>query len=170
MDKNDTPAQITCEDVMHMTTEIVASYVENNTIEPEKLTGIIKSTYEILRDLSATPLTGPMEKQKPAVPIRKSITDHYIVCLEDGKKLKMLKRYLRSNYNLSPEEYKRKWGLPADYPMVAPDYAKRRSEYAIKTGLGKGVGRKKKSQYKTSDDHHINKHKTEDLTQFGSTV
>jgi predicted transcriptional regulator len=77
--------------------------------------------------------------QKPAVAVKKSITPEYIICLEDGKKLKMLKRYLRSNYNLTPEEYRAKWGLPADYPMVAPNYAAQRSEFAKKIGLGKNA-------------------------------
>jgi len=76
------------------------------------------------------------------VPVKKSIGDDFIICLEDGKKLKMLKRYLRSNYNMSPEEYRAKWGLPADYPMVAPSYAARRSEFAKRIGLGKGVRRR----------------------------
>ncbi len=144
MDTNNTSDKITREDIMHMTTSIVASYVENNPVEPEKITTVIKNIYEVIREVSSIPLTASLERQKPAVSVNKSITEDYIICLEDGKKLKMLKRYLRSNYNISPEEYRRKWNLPADYPMVAPSYAKRRSEYAIKIGLGKGVGRKKR--------------------------
>ena len=81
------------------------------------------------------------EPLKPAVPIRKSVTPEYLICLEDGKKLKMLKRHLRSTYNLSPDEYRAKWGLPPDYPMVAPKYAEQRSEFAKKIGLGRGTGR-----------------------------
>jgi predicted transcriptional regulator len=80
-----------------------------------------------------------LEKSKPAISIAKSVTDDFIICLEDGKRLKMLKRYLRSNFGLSPEDYRKKWGLPADYPMVAPNYAKRRSEFAKQIGLGRGV-------------------------------
>ncbi|MEL7110254.1 MAG: MucR family transcriptional regulator, partial [Pseudomonadota bacterium] len=78
-------------------------------------------------------------RQTPAVPIKKSVTDHHIICLEDGAKLKMLKRYLRTRYNLTPEEYRKRWGLPADYPMVAPEYARRRSDFAKKIGLGKSA-------------------------------
>ena len=84
----------------------------------------------------------PPEKKKPAVPIGRSVQPDYIVCLEDGKKLKMLKRYLRARYNLSPDEYRRRWGLPPDYPMVAPAYAQRRSDFAREIGLGRGVRRK----------------------------
>jgi predicted transcriptional regulator len=86
---------------------------------------------------------APGERQKPAVPVSRSIQDDFIVCLEDGARLKMLKRYLRSRYNMSPEEYRRKWGLPPDYPMVAPAYAQRRSDFARQIGLGKGVRRKR---------------------------
>ncbi|MFN9007998.1 MAG: MucR family transcriptional regulator [Hyphomonadaceae bacterium] len=89
--------------------------------------------------LSSDDFEKPTDKPKAAVSLAKSITDDFIICLEDGKKLKMLKRYLRSKYNLSPEEYRRRWSLPADYPMVAPNYAKRRSEFARQIGLGRGV-------------------------------
>ncbi|GAM99479.1 transcriptional regulator [alpha proteobacterium U9-1i] len=125
-----------------MTTDIVASFVTNNKVTPEQLTDLIRSVHRTMDALTSSQEERAPEKAKPAVAINKSITDDYIVCLEDGKKLKMLKRYLRSTYNLSPDDYRRKWGLPADYPMVAPNYAARRSEFAKRIGLGRGVRRK----------------------------
>ncbi len=133
---------ITTEEVLRMTTDIVASFVSNNTIPAETVPGVIREVHKEVHKLATMPAEKPIEKAKPAVPISKSVTDDYVICLEDGKKLKMLKRYLRSNYNMTPDEYRRKWGLPADYPMVAPNYAKRRSEFAKSIGLGRGVGRK----------------------------
>jgi predicted transcriptional regulator len=94
-----------------------------------------------LRGLEGQVAEPPAEPAKPAVPIRKSITPEFLICLEDGKKLKMLKRHLRSTYNLTPDEYRSKWGLAPDYPMVAPNYAQQRSEFAKKIGLGRGTGR-----------------------------
>ncbi len=134
---------ITTEDVLRMTTDIVASFVSNNTIPAETVPNVIREVHREVHKLATTPVEKPVEKAKPAVPISKSVTDDYIVCLEDGKKLKMLKRYLRSNFNMTPDEYRRKWNLPADYPMVAPNYAKRRSEFAKSIGLGRGVRRDK---------------------------
>ena len=98
--------------------------------------------YNSLRTLDGHVAEPPAEPLKPAVPIRKSITPDYLVCLEDGKKLKMLKRHLRSTYGMTPDEYRAKWGLPNDYPMVAPKYAEQRSEFAKKIGLGRGTGRR----------------------------
>ncbi len=129
----------------HMTTDIVASFVSNNTISIEDLPELIKSVHATMSELSST--GAPAVKQKPAVPISRSITEDYMICLEDGAKLKMLKRYLRTRYNLTPDEYRQKWRLPADYPMVAPSYARRRSSLAKEIGLGKGV-RKSKSKAK----------------------
>jgi predicted transcriptional regulator len=130
---------------IRFTAEIVASYVSNNPIAPSDLSDLVKtvhsSLYRLGADTSHAP-PAPTEKQKPATPISRSIQNDHLVCLEDGKKLTMLKRYLRSRYNLSPEDYRRKWGLPPDYPMVAPDYANRRSQFAKAIGLGKGVRRK----------------------------
>jgi len=106
---------------------------------------MIKSVHAALSELAG--LQGEAQtQQKPAVPVRRSVTPDYVVCLEDGKKLKMLKRYLRGSYNLTPEQYRAKWGLPADYPMVAPNYAKKRSEFAKKIGLGRSsaTGKRKK--------------------------
>ena len=124
------------DNVLKLASDIVAAYVSNNPVPAAELPAMIRSVYGTLGGLSAG--TG-METNghKPIVPIKKSITPEYIICLEDGKKLKMLKRYLRSNFNLTPEQYRAKWGLPADYPMVAPNYAKQRSDFAKKIGLGR---------------------------------
>jgi predicted transcriptional regulator len=105
------------------------------------LADIIQAVYNSLRGLEGGISDPVAEPLKPAVPIRKSVTPEYLICLEDGKKLKMLKRHLRSTYNLSPDEYRAKWSLPPDYPMVAPKYAEQRSEFAKKIGLGRGTGR-----------------------------
>lgn len=127
---------------LQMTTDIVASFVANNRITPEQLTDLIRSVHRTMDALSLGHDEKVLEKLRPAVAVNKSIQDDFIVCLEDGKKLKMLKRYLRSTYNMSPDEYRKKWGLAADYPMVAPSYAARRSEFAKRIGLGRGVRRK----------------------------
>lgn len=122
-------------ETLHLATDIVAAYVSNNTVTADKLPALLQEIHDAVRAL-AKGGTASAGSQEPAVPVKKSITADYIICLEDGKKLKMLKRYLRTQYNLSPEDYRRKWGLPADYPMVAPNYAKRRSEFAKEIGLG----------------------------------
>ena len=132
----------TDEELLKMTTEVVAAYVSNNTLATGQLGDIIHAVYNSLRSLDGQVLEAVPEALKPAVPIRKSITPEYLVCLEDGKKLKMLKRHLRSTYNLSPDEYRAKWGLQPDYPMVAPKYAQQRSDFAKKIGLGRGTGRR----------------------------
>jgi predicted transcriptional regulator len=131
-------------DILVYVADIVAAFVSQNKVPPEQIAEVVRSVHQALSGLQggAQGQVQPAEKQKPAVPINRSIQNDYIVCLEDGAKLKMLKRYLRSRYNMSPEEYRRKWGLPADYPMVAPAYAARRSEFAKQIGLGKGVRRK----------------------------
>src|SRR5690606_12409639 len=129
-------------DAMRMTTDIVAAFVANNKLSPDELTELIRSVHSTLATLSGGATERPVERPKPAAPINKSVQHDFIICLEDGKKLKMLKRYLRSTYNMTPDEYRKRWGLPADYPMVAPAYAARRSEFAKKIGLGKGVRRK----------------------------
>lgn len=129
-------------ETLRMTTDIVASFVTNNKIAPEQLPELIRSVHRTMGALTQGDDEKSLEKPKPAIPINKSVNSDYIVCLEDGKKLKMLKRYLRSTYNMSPEEYRKRWGLPADYPMVAPSYAARRSEFAKRIGLGRGVRRK----------------------------
>jgi len=130
------------EESLQMTTEIVASFLTNNKIATEQLPDLIRSVHRTITNLLRGDEERVAEKPKPAVPVAKSVSNDYIICLEDGKELKMLKRYLRSTYDMSPEEYRKRWGLPADYPMVAPSYAQRRSEFAKKIGLGKGVRRR----------------------------
>lgn len=130
------------DDTMHWTVDIVSSFLANNKTEADQLPELIRMIHKTLSGLVRGDDEKIPEKPKPAVPINKSVTTEYIVCLEDGKRLKMLKRYLRSTYDLSPEEYRKRWGLPADYPMVAPSYAARRSEFAKKIGLGRGVRRR----------------------------
>ncbi len=130
-------------DVLRLSAEIVAAYVSRNSVQAGAISDVVKSVHGALSDLTHPAPVAPLQKQKPAVPISRSVQEDFIVCLEDGAKLKMLKRYLRSRYDMSPEEYRRKWGLPADYPMVAPSYAERRSDFAKKIGLGRGVRRKR---------------------------
>ena len=129
------------DELLRMTAEVVSAYVSNNTLATGQLADVIQAVYNSLRGLEGQVAESPSEPLKPAVPIRKSINPEYLICLEDGKKLKMLKRHLRSTYNLTPDEYRTKWGLPPDYPMVAPKYAEQRSEFAKKIGLGRGTGR-----------------------------
>ena len=130
------------DELLRMTTEVVAAYVSNNTLATGQVAEIIHSVYNSLRGLDGQTAEPTSEPLKPAVPVRKSITPEYLVCLEDGKKLKMLKRHLRSTYKMTPDEYRVKWGLGADYPMVAPNYAEQRSDFAKKIGLGRGTGRR----------------------------
>ena len=131
------------QDLLRLGAGIVAAYVSRNPIAADAVPDVIRTVHQALTQLaSAAPPAQPEERPKPAVPIARSIQHDHIVCLEDGKKLKMLKRYLRSRYNLSPDDYRRRWGLPPDYPMVAPAYAARRSDFAKKIGLGRGVRRK----------------------------
>ena len=125
-----------------MTTDVVAAYVSNNTLPTAQLAEVINAVYGSLKSLEGQVAPVPPEPLKPAVPIRKSVTPEFLICLEDGKKLKMLKRHLRSTYNMTPDEYRSKWGLVPDYPMVAPNYAERRSEFAKKIGLGRSTGRR----------------------------
>ena len=127
------------DELLRMTSQIVASFVSNNPVTAEGLPDVIRSVYKTVSSLSGPSEPRAEDRPKPAVPISKSVGEDYIICLEDGKKLKMLKRYLRSRFNMTPDEYRRRWGLPADYPMVAPAYTERRSEFAKKIGLGKGV-------------------------------
>jgi predicted transcriptional regulator len=129
------------DELLRMTADVVAAYVSNNTLPTAQLAEVINAVYNSLKTLEGQVAQPPPEALKPAVPIRKSVTPEYLICLEDGKKLKMLKRHLRSTYNLTPDEYRAKWGLQPDYPMVAPNYAERRSEFAKKIGLGRGTGR-----------------------------
>ena len=126
-------------DLLRMTARVVAAYVRKNPLAGRDLPGVIEAVHTSFAELGDNSRSRAAEAptQKPAVPIRKSVTPDYIVCLEDGKKLKMLKRHLRTVFNLSPDEYRARWRLGPDYPMVAPNYAKRRSEFAKKIGLGR---------------------------------
>jgi predicted transcriptional regulator len=124
-------------DILGLSAGIVAAYVAQNTVARATIPDLIRSVHGALSALG-TSQPEPVERAKPAVPVSRSVQRDYIVCLEDGKKLKMLKRYLRTHYDMSPEEYRRKWSLPGDYPMVAPAYAERRSDFAKSIGLGKG--------------------------------
>ncbi|MCB2108545.1 MAG: MucR family transcriptional regulator [Rhodobacteraceae bacterium] len=121
-------------ELLALTSEIVAAHVANNSVPTSELPKLI---HDVHRALAAVATGTVSERPDPAVPVKKSVTAEYIVCLEDGKKLKMLKRHLMSSYGLSPEQYRERWGLPHDYPMVAPNYAKKRSQLAKKIGLGK---------------------------------
>lgn len=129
--------------ILRMTTDVVSAYVGNNTVLPANIPDVINSVYGTLSSLNgAGNGSGDANNHlRPAVPIKKSITPDYIVCLEDGKKLKMLKRHLRTTYSLTPDQYRSKWGLKPDYPMVAPNYSAQRSNFAKRIGLGKSEGR-----------------------------
>ena len=120
--------------VLGLTAQIVAAHVSNNLVPPDALPSLIKEVYQTLSSVNGKEPVA--EKPQPAVPIRKSVFSGYIVCLEDGKKLKMLKRHLKTAYDMTPDQYREKWGLGPDYPMVAPDYAKHRSSLAKQIGLG----------------------------------
>ncbi|OZB14202.1 MAG: transcriptional regulator [Hyphomonas sp. 34-62-18] len=128
-------ASVNASDFVVYATEIVSAYVRNNTVQTSELPDLIRNVHRSLLELGG-PATEH-EKQKPAVSVKKSIQHDYLICLEDGLKFKSLKRHLRSKYDLSPDEYREKWGLPADYPMVAPGYSAQRSKLAKKMGLGR---------------------------------
>ncbi len=123
-------------EILALTAEIVSAHVANNTIVQTEVPDLIQSVFAKLADLASGEDSASVELT-PAVPIKKSVTDDYIICLEDGKKLKMLKRHLMTAYGMTPEEYRAKWGLKPDYPMVAPNYAAKRQELAKKIGLGR---------------------------------
>ena len=130
------------QDMLRLSADVVASYLSANTVTMNAIPQLLRAVHESFSNLNRpAPAAAPAERPKPAVPIGRSIQNDYLVCLEDGKKLKMLKRYLRSKFSLTPDEYRRRWGLPPEYPMVAPAYATRRSEFAKQIGLGKGVRR-----------------------------
>jgi predicted transcriptional regulator len=129
------------QELLRMTADVVAAYVSNNTLPMAQVAEVINAVYGSLRGLETQATEPAVEPLKPAVPPRRSITPDYLICLEDGKRLKMLKRHLRTTYNLSPDEYRTRWGLQPDYPMVAPNYAAQRSEFAKKIGLGRETGR-----------------------------
>ncbi|MDO1558090.1 MucR family transcriptional regulator [Brevundimonas sp. 2R-24] len=128
--------------IIEMTADIVSAYVSNNNVQAADVPGLIQSIHAALTQAATGATAEPEpEPQEPAVPVRRSITPDYLICLEDGRRFKSLKRHLRTKYDMSPEEYRSKWGLPKDYPMVAPNYAKARSDLAKQMGLGQG-GRK----------------------------
>ncbi|MEI7607710.1 MAG: MucR family transcriptional regulator [Rhodospirillaceae bacterium] len=127
-------------EIVTLTSQIVSAYVSKNSLQANELPALISSIHQSLTTLGQPQAAEPPAELKPAVPVKKSVTADYIICLEDGKKLKMLKRHLSSSYGMTPDEYRTKWGLPADYPMVAPNYAKARSDLAVKLGLGKKAG------------------------------
>ncbi len=127
-----TPANKT--ELLECTTSIISAYVANNTIPKENLVALIADTFKSLAQLGRA--AAPVDDLKPAVPIKRSVQPDHIICLEDGKKFKSLKRHLMTYYNMTPQDYREKWGLPGDYPMVAPDYALARSQLAKKIGLG----------------------------------
>jgi len=130
------------ETLITLTSDIVAAHVSNNDVSVDDVPGLITNVFTALSHLGEAPEPA-QERPEPAVSIRASVKPDYIVCLEDGKKLKMLKRYLRTNYDMTPEEYRARWNLPSDYPMVAPNYAEKRRDLAKKIGLGRkpGTGR-----------------------------
>ena len=128
-------------ELLEMTADIVSAYVGNNSVSADALPSLIANIHAALSGVSNGPVEAEPEPKEPAVPIRKSIAPDFLICLEDGRKFKSLKRHLRTKYDMSPEDYRAKWGLPKDYPMVAPNYAKARSELAKSMGLGQG-GRK----------------------------
>ena len=129
-------------ELITLTGQIVSAFVSKNSVQASDLPALISVVYQALKSAGQPSVAQPEAPTdlKPAVPIKKSVTADYIVCLEDGKKLKMLKRHLSSSYNMTPDEYRARWGLPADYPMVAPNYAKSRSDLALKLGLGRRAG------------------------------
>jgi len=138
-DEND--AKSSPSEILRMTADVVASYLGHNMLPATQIPEVINTVYGALNGISGGAGDSKGEPQKPAVPIKKSITPEYVICLEDGKKLKMLKRHLRTTYGMTPDEYRTKWGLPADYPMVAPNYAAQRSAFAKKIGLGRTAGK-----------------------------
>lgn len=134
-DESSTTDQNT-EGLVDLTADIVAAYVSHNVLPAAELPKLISDVHGALGTLVGQPVEAPKEQQKPAVPPKKSITPDYLICLEDGKRFKSLKRHLKTHYNLSPDQYREKWGLPSDYPMVAPSYAEARSRLAKEMGLG----------------------------------
>jgi predicted transcriptional regulator len=125
-------------EVIEMTADIVSAYVGNNSVSAADLPALIQSVHRALSSVSAGAEAVEAAPKEPAVPLKRSITPDFLVCLEDGRKFKSLKRHLRTKYNMSPEDYRSKWGLAKDYPMVAPNYAKARSDLAKQMGLGQG--------------------------------
>ena len=128
------PESMSTDDVLGLTAQIVSAHVSNNVVSPDALPSLIQEVYKTLSGVGKEPVQP--DSPQPAVPVKKSVSAEYLVCLEDGKKLKMLKRHLKTAYNMTPEQYRERWGLPPDYPMVAPNYASHRSSLAKQIGLG----------------------------------
>ena len=139
---DDNQTRVSNGEILKMAVEIVSAYVSNNGVNTTQVPELINTIYSSLHNLNGSTSVSETETLKPAVSVRRSINPDYIICLEDGKKLKMLKRHLRASYGITPDEYRAKWGLPADYPMVAPNYAEQRSNFAKKIGLGRKKGAK----------------------------
>jgi predicted transcriptional regulator len=139
---DDNQTRVSNGEILKMAVEIVSAYVSNNGVNTTQVPELINTIYSSLLNLNGSTSVSETETLKPAVSVRRSINPDYIICLEDGKKLKMLKRHLRASYGITPDEYRAKWGLPADYPMVAPNYAEQRSNFAKKIGLGRKKGDK----------------------------
>ena len=137
---SDNSSESTC---IELTAKIVSAYVGNNSVPSGEIGNLISQVHAALKRVSGGAAASPAEPVKPAVPVKRSISSDYIVCLEDGKKFKSLRRHLRTQYNMTPEQYREKWGLPADYPMVAPNYAAARSRLAKQMGLGQQRRRRK---------------------------
>ena len=135
------PDDVKAADLLPLVTEVVAAHLSNNSVPSLEVAPLIRSVYQTLAELSVNGTPAP--RPAPAVPIKKSVTPDYIVCLEDGRQLKMLKRHLRTAYDITPDQYRKRWALPADYPMVAPNYAKKRSKLAKAIGLGTRPRRKR---------------------------
>ncbi len=134
------------QDLLALTTEIVSAHLSNNAVSAQEIPSLIEKIYKTLAGMGGESVPVSSERPQPAVPIRKSVMPDYLICLEDGKKLKMLKRHLMTAYKMTPEQYRDRWGLPPDYPMVAPNYARQRSKLAKDIGLGikgRGSGKKK---------------------------
>jgi predicted transcriptional regulator len=125
-------------EIIEMTADIVSAYVGNNAVGAAELPALIQAVHGALKGVSTAMEPVEVAPKEPAVPIKRSVTPEFLICLEDGRKFKSLKRHLRTKYNMSPEDYRAKWGLPKDYPMVAPNYAKARSDLAKQMGLGQG--------------------------------
>ena len=135
------PENMKAGELLPLVTEVVTAKLSNGKTPSSEVAALIQSVYQVLNELRTH--GTPAELPEPAVPIKKSVTPDYIVCLEDGRQLQMLKRHLRNAFDMSPEQYRRRWGLPVDYPMVAPNYAKKRSQLAKKAGLGTQPRRKR---------------------------
>lgn len=129
-------ADVKHQDLLALTTEIVSAHLSNNALNAAEIPALIEKVYKTLSGVNGESAPVSTERPQPAVPIRKSVMPDYLICLEDGKKLKMLKRHLMTAYKMTPEQYRERWGLPADYPMVAPNYARQRSKLAKDIGLG----------------------------------